>query len=248
MKTQNLFSTTTLVLKITGGILILLYLLDFFILLSAAKFQDNQWLLTFTTQLVDRGFVPLMGMAFLFAGLWTEHSLNQSETPGEPAKGLRLATLLLSCILGLLFLLIVPVNVRATQVAVDEQLKQVAQEATRAEGQLDSQVQQLKGQLDAQLAALDQAIKGGQLQGDQLAQAQKQQEQLRKLKDDPKALDAQIDPSRKQELEKIKSRKQELETQLRDNAVRSALRTGLGSLLMAIGYVIVGWTGLRRML
>lgn len=248
MKAQNFFPTTALILKTTGIILILLYLLDCIVLLSSAKFQDTQWLLAFTTQLVDRGFVPMMGFAFLFSGIWVESASSGGDTTGGNSKGLRLSALLLSCVLGLVFLLLVPVHVRTTQTAVDEQLKQVAQEATKAEAQLNTQVQQVKGQVDAQLTALDQAIKSGQLQGDQLTQAQTQQAQLQKLKSDPKALEAQIGPSRQQELDKIRNKKQELETQVRDNALRTALRTGLASVLLVIGYVIIGWTGLRRML
>jgi succinate dehydrogenase hydrophobic anchor subunit len=246
MKARN-FSTPSLILKITGIILILLYILDFIVLLSTAKFQDNQWLLTFTTQLVDRGFVPMMGFAFLFGGIWMENAASEPGSTAENSKGLALSALVLSCLLGLMFLLLLPVNVKTTQAAVDDQVKQVAQEATKAEAQLNSQVDQLRGQLDAQLAALDQAIKSGQLQGEQLTQAQQQQGQLQKLKADPKAFDTQVGTSRQQELDRIRNRKQELETQIRDNALRTALRTGLASVLLVIGYAVIGWIGLRRM-
>lgn len=246
MKARN-FSTPSLILKLTGIILILLYILDFFVLLSTAKFQDNQWLLTFTTQLVDRGFVPMMGLAFLFSGIWMENTANESGGNEGGPKGLVLSSLVLSCLLGLMFLLLLPINVRTTQAAVDDQVKQVEQEANRAQTQLNSQVDQLRGQLEAQLTALDQAIKGGQLQGDQLTQAQQQQEQLKKLQTDPKAFDSQVGASRQQELDRIRNRKQELETQIRDNALRTALRTGLASVLLVIGYVTIGWIGLRRM-
>lgn len=248
MKALNLPPLASFILKMTGIILILLYLLDCAILLMAPKFQDSQWLLAFTTQLVDRGFVPLMGFAFLFTGLWIEREARGAEAPAQSSQGLRLSALLLSSALGLLFLLMIPLHVNATRAAADDQLKQVAQEANKAQGQLDSQVQQLKGQVDMQLNSIDQAIKNGQIQGDQLVQAQKQQEQLRKLKADPKALEAQIGPARNQELTRIQNRKQELESQIQDNSLRSGLRIGLASVLLAIAYAAIGWTGLRRML
>jgi hypothetical protein len=109
-------------------------------------------------------------------------------------------------------------------------------------------VQQFRGQLDAQLAQIDQLISSGQLKDPQLAQAKQQQTQLKRLKSDPKAFDAEIAPKKTEELSKIKTRKQELESQTQGNALRSGLRTGLNSLLLAIGYIIIGWTGLRQML
>jgi hypothetical protein len=246
MKAPTLPPLAPFALKLSGITLILLYLLDWFSLLIFAKFQDSQWLLAFTTQLVDRGFIPLIALALLFAGFWLDNHLGLSAP--EDGKGLKLSALLLSSILGLAFLLMVPLHVTTTRTALDTELKRVADEATRAESQIEAQVQQAKGRVDAQLTAIEQAIKSGQLQGEQLTQAQRQQEELRKLKADPKALDAQIDPSRKQEIDRIRSRKQELETQIRDNGLRTGLQIGLKGSLLAIAYALLGWTGLRRML
>lgn len=246
MKASNFPNLAPFILKLAGIVLVLLYLLDLVVLLLFAKFQDSQWLLAFTTQLIDRGFVPLVGLALLFAGLWAESAIDSTK-PGD-GKGLRLSALFLSSVLGLLFLLLAPLHVNTTRTAADDQMKQIGQEATKAEGQIEAQVQQLRGQLDGQLAQIEQAVKSGQLQGDQLAQAQQQQEQLKKLKADPKALEAQIGPSRKQELEKINNRKKELETQIRENGLRSGLRAGLASLVLAVAHAAIGWTGLRRML
>lgn len=235
------------ILKAVGLILILLYVLDCAVLLSSARFQDSQWMLAFTTQLVDRGFLPLVGLSLLLTGFWIDEEGPSAATSNSP-QGLKLAGLLLASALGLLFLLLIPVHVNTTRIAADDQLKQVTQEASKAEGQLDTQVQQLRGQVDVQLSSLDQAIRSGQIQGDQLTQAQRQQDELKKLKADPKALEAKIAPARNQELGRIRSRKQELETQIRDNALRSGMRIGLGSLLLASAYILIGWTGLRRIL
>ncbi|HEY9907580.1 MAG TPA: HpsJ family protein [Thermosynechococcaceae cyanobacterium] len=245
MKASPLPNLAPFILKLAGIVLILLYIVDLLVLLLFAKFQDSQWLLAFTTQLIDRGFVPLLGLALLFAGLWAEQNAEGGKPDGS--RGLRLAALFLSSFLGLLFLLLAPLHVNTTRTASDDQMKQISQEATKAEGQLESQVQQLRTQLDTQLASIDQVIKSGQLQGDQLNQAQKQQEQLKKLKADPKALEAQIGPSRSQEQERIRGRKQELETQVRENSLRSGLRAGLASLILAVAHAAIGWTGLRRL-
>lgn len=254
MKAVNSSPWLALMLKLAGVILILTSLIDYFVLLSTVNFQNSQSVITFTTGMVDRGFIPLVGIMLVFLGLWSESGSSEAGARSSPA--LRLFTLIIASILGLCFLLIVPWHVMTARDAADTQVKQVAEEAAKAETQLDSQVQQLKGQgpqqLEAQLAVLDQAIREGKLPPDQLAQAQQKREQLRKLKSDPKALqaevEAQIGPKRTEELNKIRSRKQELEDQTRGTAMRAALRTGLNSLLLAIAYSIIGWTGLRQLL
>ena len=239
----NLSPLTSLILKVVGVVLILNYLIDLVLYLSAANFQSNQWVVTLTTQLVERGFLPLVGLACFFAGCWVEGTAS-----GDPAanrsNGMKLTALWLSSILGLMFLLIVPLNVNATRNAVDEQVKKVDQEVTNAENQLNSQVQL---QLEQQLAAIDQAIKSGQLQGEQLNQAKQQQEKLQKLKSDPKALEAQIGPQRDQKLKEIREQQKQLVDQGRKGALQSGMRVGLNSLLLAIGYAIIGWMGLRQM-
>ncbi len=244
MKTLNASPLTALILKVVGGVLILLYLLDCIVLLTSAKFQDSQWLFTATTQLIDRGFVPMMGFAFLFVGFWVESAL---DTPNslERSRGLKLSSVLLSSFLGLVFLLLIPISVNATNVAADDQLKQVTQDASRAESQIDSQVEQLKAQVDAQSNQIEQLIQSGQLQGEQLAQAKQRLDQLKKFKSDPKALEAQIGPERDQKLTQIRDNKQKLTNQINDNKLRSGLRSGLASFVLAIGYTAIGWAGLR---
>jgi hypothetical protein len=248
MKATSLSPLTALILKIVGSLLILSFLLDCVVLLTTAKFQDSQWLLTFTAQLIDQGFVPMVGLGFLFAGIWVESGTIAADSKPASSQELRLVVLLFASFLGLAFLLLIPLNINSTRLAADNQVQQISQEAAKAEEQIDVQVQQLRAQLEGQLIALDQAIKQGQVQGDQLAQAQKNRDELQKLKSDPKALEARIAPQRNQELTRIRNRKQEAEGQLRENALRSGMRSGLKSLLLAIGYIIIGWTGLRQLM
>jgi len=137
---------------------------------------------------------------------------------------------------------LMPSNISSTQAVADNQVRQISQEAENAQKQIDAQVQQ---QLGMQLAMIDQALKSGQLSGEQETQARQQLEQLKKLKSDPKALEAKVGPQRKQELDRMNQRKQELTEQTRQNALRSGMRTGLNSLLLAIGFALIGWVGLR---
>ncbi len=240
MKAYSASPATPFVLKTAGIMLILLYLLDFLLLLLSAKFQDSQWIIAFTTQLVDRGFLPLTGLAALFAAFWMEGDGQGADH----SRGLKLVSLVLASILGLGFLLLIPMHVSTSRTAVDDQLKKVEQEATQAETQLNAQATQ---QLDSNLAQLEQVIKSGQLSADQQGPAQQQLDKLKKLKADPKAFEASIAPQKEQALKQVKDRRQEVETQLRETSLRSGLRTGLGGLLLAIAHAAIGWTGLRQL-
>jgi hypothetical protein len=240
MKASSASPVTPFVLKTTGIMLILLYLLDFLLVLLSPKFQDSQWVLAFTTQLIDRGFLPLIGLAILSAAFWME---GESGNEGSNSRGLKLISLVLASALGLGFLLLIPLHVSTARTAVDDQLKRVEQEATQAESQLNAQAGQ---QLDSNIAQIEQALKSGQL-GEQQAQAQKKLDELKKLKADPKAFEASIAPQKEQVLKQVKGRRQEVETQLRDTSLRSGLRAGLGGLLLAIAHAAIGWTGLRQL-
>lgn len=240
-------------LKLVGSILILTSLIDYLTLFTTIDFQAKQTIIAFTTGVVDRGFIPLLGIILVNLGVWIE---TTGSAEGQSSALLRLGVLVIASILGLLFLLVVPWHVMTTRDAAAAEVEDIGKKAADLKTQVDTQVQQIKGQgpqqLEAQLSQLEQAINSGQLPADQLAQAQQKREQLRKLKADPKALDAeleaQIGPRRTQELEKLKTDEKKAKELTQGNAMRAALRTGLNSLLLAIGYIIVGWTGLRQFL
>ncbi len=240
-------------LKLVGSILILTSLIDYLTLFTTIDFQTKQTIIAFTTGVVDRGFIPLLGIVLVNLGVWIEAG---SSAEGQSSALLRLGVFVIASILGLLFLLVVPWHVMTTRDAAATEVEDIGKKAAALKTQVDTQVQQIKGQgpqqLEAQLSELERVINSGQLPADQLAQAQQKREQLRKLKADPKALDAeleaQIGPRRTQELEKLKTDEKKAKELTQGNAMRAALRTGLNSLLLAIGYIIVGWTGLRQLL
>ena len=72
---------------------------------------------------------------------------------------------------------------------------------------------------------------------------------LEQSKSNPKAieefLNQQADNLPTQLLTQIRDRKQELEQQAKTQSLKSSLRTGISSLLLAIGYITIGWTGLK---
>ena len=91
-------------LKLVGAITILAALIDFITLLFPPEFGDRAWQLATTTQLVDRGIVPLVGIALLFTGYWIDSSLGNAPRRMSLATDPRFWICLLACLLGLAFL------------------------------------------------------------------------------------------------------------------------------------------------
>ncbi|MGB3267161.1 MAG: HpsJ family protein [Microcoleus sp.] len=250
-------------LKVVGIILILSALLDCIVLSLPGETSDivnRGWQLAAATQIVDRGIIPLMGIALLMTGFWVDSSSGVSIERRNVWVDLRFWALLISSLLGLIYLLLVPVHLNNTRLELKDALAQVDKEAGQAENQLEvqikseqfkAQVEQLKSQRRSQIGAL--------LQDDgQLQQALKSPDVPKELKavledskNDPKALDKFLE-QQAQELpvqarNEIRTRKQQKEKELRTRSRNSSLQTGISSLLLAIGYITVGWTGLRSL-
>jgi len=250
-------------LKVAGIILILSALLDCIVLSLPGETSDlfnRAWQLAAATQIVDRGIIPLMGIALLMTGFWVDSSSGVSIERRKVWLDLRFWALLISSLLGLLYLCLVPVHLNNTRLELQNALAQVDQEAGQAEGQLEAQiksdqfkaqVEQLKSQRRTQIAALlqDDGKLQQALQSPDVPEALKTV--LRNSKNDPKALDSFLE-QQAQELptqarNEIRTRKQQKEKELRTRSRNSSLQTGISSLLLAIGYITVGWTGLRSM-
>lgn len=94
----------SLILKVVGIVLIVSFLLDFLILLLPFQPTDRLWQINLATALVDRGIVPLVGLGALFTGYW----MDSTSDAGSKGLDLRVPVLILSSVLGLIFLLIFP--------------------------------------------------------------------------------------------------------------------------------------------
>jgi hypothetical protein len=246
-------------LKIVGAIMLIASLVDYLFLLIPLEWQNQNWQINTTNSLVDRGIVPLLAIILIMIGWWI--SDNASNNLGKPIPAIRLSVFTISSLLGLLFLLLVPLhlsNVNRASANVSQQIEQRA-------GQQEEQIQNFTTQLDAiaknpqqlsqQIAQRNQVIKAGQFQGRQLTQPEieqitNQRDQLQQLLDlskDPAQLNAK--------LEELKTR---LETQLRDLkeqqknranliAWKQSLRTGVNSFILSMGYIALGWLGIKSM-
>ncbi len=242
MQTANNNQFAPLALKLVGAIMILSTLLDYIVLLFPFNPTDKAWQLNTTAQLVDRGIIPLVGIALLIAGYWMS-SRDNDRGAGKPWQDLRFWALLLSSFLGLMFLLLVPLHLSNINTQKELALQQIDQGADQAEAQLQSQLQQLQAlaKNEDQLKKLDQAINSGQVPPEQLNRLTALREQLQKFKQDPKALNQQLEAVQTQ----IRSRKLDAEKKANEQATKLGIRTGLSSLLLALGYIGLGWTGLR---
>ncbi|TBR57734.1 hypothetical protein B4U84_17320 [Westiellopsis prolifica IICB1] len=253
--------TAARTLKVVGIILLLSFVLDFVILLFPFQPTNRLWQIDLATNLVDRGIVPLVGLAMLFAGYWADITED-----GRPSGiDLRFPALVLASLLGLIFLLIFPLHLNNVRQASVQQVDQINKQADQLETQLQNQLslygnQQVQTALESRRsqikAQLTEVIKNEQqynliLNNPQVPPAQK--ELLKKAKANPQDIDKliaqQTDPQKAadQELNRIRQGKEEAEKQAKERAWKSGMRIGMSSLLLSIGYIIIGWTGLRGM-
>jgi len=262
--TSNEFSPfAARTLKLVGVILILSFLLDFVTLLIPFKPLDQIWQIGFTTQLVEPGVIPMVGLALLFAGYWLDNSASDSPTNNhKPWLDLRLWGLLFSALFGLLFLVLSPLHLNNINQASAQAITQIDQKAahdtTDVENQLSNpqtqaQLQQQQSQVKAQINSL---LKNDQ-QYNQVIQSDKVPPQFKDLikqsKANPQAIDQLVqqrlspEALRTQAIDTIQRRQAESEQQATQDAWKSGLRIGTTSLLLAIGYIAIGWMGLRSM-
>ncbi|MDT9184643.1 hormogonium polysaccharide biosynthesis protein HpsJ [Limnospira sp. PMC 289.06] len=245
-------------IKLVGLILILSALVDYLVLLFPPNLTDRGWLIQTASSLVDRGVVPLVGMALVLMGYWMDSVLGNAPKSRNNIADLRLWVGILASLFGLLYLLIFPMHLNNTRLARRDALSEISQQAAQAETQLESQlgsqqfqqeIEQRKVQLRAQLTGLiqdeeqlNQVIAEGNLPP-QILQV------LEEARTNPAVLDEfleqQADSLPVQLLTQIRQRQQELEDEAKTRSLKSSLQTGMSSLLLAIGYIALGWTGLK---
>ena len=263
-----------LTLKIIGIILILSFLLDFLVLMFPFQPTDRRWQIELASAIVDRGIVPLVGIGMLFVGYWIE---SFGDSDGPKSIDIRFPVLIFSSVLGLIFLLIFPLHLNNVRQASLQSVEQIRQDAEQAENQLQNQLSQFQAQFQAQInneqgkAQLEQLRNQARSRFTELLNNDEayeqainnpelppgQKELLQNLKENPEELESfiaeQTDPQAQaqaqadQRVNQIRQRREAAEKQAKENARKSGLRIGISSLLLSIGYIIIGWTGLRSM-
>ncbi len=241
---------TPLALKTAGAVLILSSLIDLIFMLwfppENLILDGDRWWLYATSQLVDRGLLPLVGIAFVVAGDWIR--IVSTEDGGDRGNSWRIGTFTLASLLGLIFILIIPFQLMTTNDIKTKDLKKIGEEVTQIEKGIKGNLEQIKSQgkdkIQAQIAAIDKEIKGGQAQGDRLANLQITKSKLELLISNPQKFEQESN----QNLQQLQKQKQEQDNKINKRMLQTGVRTSLASLLLAIAYITIGWTGLRRVL
>ena len=256
MSQSSISQFTSLALKTVGVILVVSSLLDYITLAVSVDFLDSQSQIGFISQLVDRGIVPMVGIAFLLVGYWID--LNFGNVAKPKGFDLRLPVFILSLVLGFVFLIAVPLHLNNLRLVSSDALSQLEERATEAENRIQDQYEQLEAiaqdpqrlqVLDTRIQEIDTALGSGQFQGqnlnpqqlERLQNTKTQLENFRELAKNPEALEARLSELKNQ----LRDQKQQREGRARTETLKQGLRTGLSSLMLAIGYIFIGWLGLK---
>jgi uncharacterized protein YlxW (UPF0749 family) len=247
---QVFSSFTALILKVTGIILIVGVLLDYVAAAIPPNFLNSVWLATLISGWVDRGSIPMIGIGILLLGIWVGQVAKQNSTGRETAGGLLIGALILSGLLGVMFLILAPLHFNSSRLASAAQTRSINQEAAKAEATLNNLLAQQRERVnslvsdDEKYAEFQRQIQSAQLPDDQKAQLKQLQETLRQVRADPKRLDQEVDKARTQGLAQIRERQQQAQDKIMADMRRTRLRVALSSVLMAIGYFAIAGSGL----
>ena len=231
-------------LKLVGLVTIISALLDYLILIIPPNLANPQWQLSTTTQLVDRGIVPLVGIALILTGFWIDSSVGRPRQSQRLTTDLRFWICVLASVLGLVYLLLALFHVNAVRLNSRTALEQVSNEASQASSQLEQRLSDQLSQQQNQLGAL--------LQNEELLAQAIQSGQLPEGVEDAEGvsqfLQQQADQAREEIQTQIATRREEAERRVRTEAWKSGLRISISSLLLAVGYIVIGWSGLKRLM
>jgi hypothetical protein len=241
---------TPLALKTAGVVLILSSLIDLVFMLifppENLVLDGGRWWLYATSQLVDRGLLPLVGIAFMVTGDWIK--IVSTEDGGDRGNIWRIGTFVLASLLGLIFVLIIPFQLNATNEFKTQELGKISKEVAQIESGIKNNLKQINAQskdkLKEQITAIDKELKGGQIPPERLTNLQITKSKLELLLNDPKKFAAESE----QNLQQLQKQKQKVETQANERMLKTGVRTSLASFLLAIAYITIGWTGLKRVL
>ena len=229
--------------KLAGTVLILVSLLDLALLPIPLSLGDARWRLDLTTNLVERGIVPMLGMALVFSGYAFENISGVARSDRKQIQNLNLWIFLISSGLGFIFLLLVPLHISNALAANKQAIAGFKTVAEQAEQQLEVRLREQETQFQAILGnsqSLESFISTDQFTPEQL-------DRLQEFKDDPEALDQQINALRDRAKKRIEQQRQNSEKRSQIGTLKSSVRVGLTSLLLASCYITIGWTGLKSM-
>ncbi len=146
--TNSIPSQAAQFLKLAGLVLMLFALLNYILLLFPLNLGDVEWRLKFTTQLVNQGILPILGIALMFSAYGFEDILGISKA--QPKIGwntLKSRVYLVSLFLGIIFLLLIPLHITSAVAGSNQAIEKVNQDAADAQKQLEERLSQQQAQI-----------------------------------------------------------------------------------------------------
>lgn len=252
-------SFISLCLSLVGGILLISSLIEYLFLIFPLQFQDQNWQITITNSLVDRGIVPLMSICLLLIAWW----INDNNINEKAGKIIRLPVFIIASILGLIFLLLVPLHLTNINSVSSDLMAQITQKVQQQQTQIQGFVAQLDAiaknpeQLKQEIAQRSQVIEaGGVIQGQklnpqELASITSQRDQLQQMLDlsqKPDQLKAKLQEVENRLQDELKTMENNEISKAKTIALKQSLRTSISSLMLSIAYIVIGWLGLQMMM
>lgn len=237
---------TALALKIVGFILILVTLFNILLGFFPPNFQDVQWQLAATGQIIDQSLLPLVGVVLLTASFWVDHV---SQRTGRSLVPTRMLTYGFASLLGLILVLIIPLQISNARILQDKALTTINQKFNDTQPEfkktVDEQVERQRQGITLLMQnpqQLQEAVKSGQVTEEQV-------KLIGLFRADPKNLDTFLVSERKniekQLREQLAGRKQAEKDKLSEGW-KAIFRACVSCLAIAIAYIVIGWNGFRQ--
>jgi hypothetical protein len=226
---------TSLALPAVGLILIVTVLFDFIVRLFFTPLDKPDLQVGLLNEFIDRGVIALIGLALIYAGFWLNSLVNRgiSEPKGQSIwQKPQFWTFVFASLMGLIFLILMPVHFGATGKILNDTATRFDQQEAQAKATLEQQKQQAQ-QIVAS-GQLDEILKDPNL-------PPQQRGVFEQLKKDPKSVDAQITS----QLSNLQKEKDTALGKLNQETTLNRLRAEIRSLLLSVGFTVLGWTGLR---
>jgi len=236
-----------LALKVVGCILLAIAAIDYLVLLFPLALDDPQWRFQLSSLVVDRGVLPLLGMAIVGLSIWVEQVSDLSS------KGVMKPVIMIaSAILTLLFFIMGPMHFIDAGQASAAATRQVNDRTDQAEVQLDARLQQERAQINAvisdpsQLQDLERQLTSDELPDDAKERLTVIKDNLNRFKDDPSLLEEQQENTRNRALAAIRSNGLEENNRVALEFRKSRLRVPLSSVMLAGAFMFIFWTGFTQ--
>lgn len=252
-------SLISLIFKLVGAILVISGILDYIFAVLPGQWQDVNWQINLVNAFVDQGITPLIGICLVLLGWWIED--NYSST--KASAPLRFSILIIACLLGLFFLLLIPLHLSNVNKISNELNSEISQKVQQQEAQLEGFIGQLQAvsqdpeRLKQEIEQRNQVLQsGGVVQGQPLSSQQlqllsnekEQLQQLLDLSEKPEQLKAKLDDMKAELQAKLKERETEERQKTQNLTLQQSLKTSILSFILAIAYTVIGWFGLKTVM